>query len=197
VRVLITGAAGAGTTTLGRALAERIGADVLDADDYFWLPSMPPYQSKRPPEDRIGLMLNDLRDIQRAVISGSIVGWGRLLEDSLSMVVFLSVPSEIRVARLRSREMERYGHANEEFLRWASQYDEGRLPGPSRAIHERWLEQRKCPILRIEGNVSTAEALSRVAELLSTNAFERSGDHDGPRQPAATAPAARLDREAP
>jgi hypothetical protein len=34
----------------------------------------------------------------------SVVDWGRELEDSFSLIVFLTVPADIRVARLRVRE---------------------------------------------------------------------------------------------
>ena len=36
-RIHILGAAGSGTTTLGRALAERLQCPHFDTDDYFWL----------------------------------------------------------------------------------------------------------------------------------------------------------------
>jgi uridine kinase len=42
-RVHILGASGAGTTTLAQALAARLGCPQYDVDDYFWLPSDPPF----------------------------------------------------------------------------------------------------------------------------------------------------------
>ena len=42
--ILITGAAGTGTTTLARALAHELRATHLEADVFLWLPSYPPYQ---------------------------------------------------------------------------------------------------------------------------------------------------------
>ena len=41
-RIHILGASGSGTTTLGRALAERLQCPHFDADDYFWVPTDPP-----------------------------------------------------------------------------------------------------------------------------------------------------------
>ena len=38
-RIHILGASGSGTTTLGRALAERLQCRHFDTDDYFWLPT--------------------------------------------------------------------------------------------------------------------------------------------------------------
>lgn len=43
-RIHVFGAAGAGVTTLARALADHLGHRHLDADDYLWMPTEPPYQ---------------------------------------------------------------------------------------------------------------------------------------------------------
>jgi len=45
--ILITGASGSGTSTLGAALAKELGIAHLDADDYYWLPTTPPFTAKR------------------------------------------------------------------------------------------------------------------------------------------------------
>ena len=47
MRTLITGASGSGTSTLARSVAARLGIAVFDTDDYFWLPTSPPFVSKR------------------------------------------------------------------------------------------------------------------------------------------------------
>lgn len=167
MRVLVTGASGSGTTTLGRALAVRLQAPFFDADDYYWLPTNPPFKAKRDPASRLGLFLDDLRKTQSAVVAGSIMDWGAELEDSFSLVVFLTLDVEIRVARLRVRELAMLGEIDPEFLEWAGQYEEGRLPGRSRRRHEQWLSERSCPVLRLDGDLSVNERLIRVVQALS------------------------------
>ena len=49
----IFGASGAGTSTLGRAVAEKTGYTFLDSDDYLWMPTDPQYTTKRPSEERV------------------------------------------------------------------------------------------------------------------------------------------------
>jgi uridine kinase len=172
VRVLITGASGSGTTTLGRALAQRLGASFFDADDYFWLPTSPPFKTKRDEESRLRLLSADLREAGLAVVAGSIMNWGAELEDGFTLIVFLTLDAEIRVARLRVRELALLGRIDAEFLDWARQYDEGRLPGRSRARHERWLSERHCPVLRLDGDLATAERVDQVIEALSNKTME-------------------------
>jgi thymidylate kinase len=55
-RIHITGASGAGVTSLGRALADRLAFPHHDSDDYFWRPTIPPYQDMRDIADRLRLM---------------------------------------------------------------------------------------------------------------------------------------------
>src|SRR6185312_13627862 len=124
-KILITGASGSGTTTLGRALAARLGCAFYDADDYYWLPTEPPFQRKQDPAIRIARLLQVWRNEPTAVLAGSVMNWGVELEDSFSLIVFLTVAAEIRVERLRERETQRLGHVDPAFLTWAAQYDEG------------------------------------------------------------------------
>jgi hypothetical protein len=55
-RIHITGASGAGVTSLGRALANALAIPHHDTDDYFWQPTTPPYQKMRERADRLRLM---------------------------------------------------------------------------------------------------------------------------------------------
>lgn len=161
MRILITGASGSGTTTLGRALTHALEWAFFDADDYYWIPSHPPFQHKRDSALRLSLLLADLDQVSSAVLSGSILNWGPEIEDSFSLIIFLTLPASSRVARLRERELAQFGQADPEFLEWAAQYDEGRMAGRSLARHEQWLSERSCEILRIEGDLSVEERVAR------------------------------------
>lgn len=167
MRLLITGASGSGTTTLGQALATRLHVPCFDTDHYYWLPTDPPFKTKRDPVARLDLFLDDLRSAPSYVVAGSVMHWGAELENGFSLVVFLTLQADIRLARLRARELARLGRIDPEFLEWAGQYDEGRLPGRSRARHEQWLNERSCPVLRLDGDLSVAERVVRVTEALS------------------------------
>ena len=165
MRILVTGASGSGTTTLGSALAAALGATHLDLDDCYWLRTEPPYQQKRDAAQRLALCLQHLR-APALVASGSLVGWGAELEDAFDLIVFLTLPAATRVERLRAREILRHGRADPAFLTWAAQYDEGPPEGRSRAKHEAWLAGRSCPVLRLDGDQRVAERLRRVLDAL-------------------------------
>jgi adenylate kinase family enzyme len=175
LRIHVLGASGSGTTTLGAALAERIGCVHLDADEYFWEPTDPPFQSPRSIDQRQSLLEDDTGDLTSWVLSGSLCGWGDFLIPSIQLVVFLWVPTEIRLARLRAREEAEFGadalapggtmrQNHREFLDWAASYDDGDTTMRSMAQHQDWLIRLPCPVLRIEGKSTVENLVQRVLE---------------------------------
>ena len=174
-RIHILGASGSGTTTLGAALAERWEAAHLDTDNYLWEPTDPPFQRTRPQEERCTLLAAALEAHCRWTLSGSLCCWGDIFIPRFELIIFLLIPTAIRLTRLRDRERQRYGaealapggsmHATHTaFLTWAAAYDEGDKAMRSRQHHEQWLARLSCPCLRLEGPLTTAEQLTRVEE---------------------------------
>jgi adenylate kinase family enzyme len=162
MRILVTGASGSGTSTLGRAVAAALHATFVEADDLFWLPTDPPFTVKREATERAALLHDRLLGNPVVVVSGSIYGWGLELEDAFNLVVFLQAPAEVRVARLREREQRMFGRVDEAFIAWAAQYDVGDMPGRSLARHLTWLESRTCPVLRLSGTENVEALRSAV-----------------------------------
>lgn len=162
MRLLITGASGSGTSTLGRALSESVGGEHFESDDYFWLPTSPPYQKRRDSGERLHALMADLRASSAPVLSGSIVAWGQDAEDFFDLIVFLYVDVELRLERLTNREFERFGRVSPELLKWASEYDTVSREERSLAVHKGWLANRKCPVLQLVGDMSVEDRVSRV-----------------------------------
>ena len=176
-RLHITGASGSGVSTLGAALARRLGCAHLDTDEFYWLPTDPPYVRSRPIPDRLALLAAAMDAAAPGwVLSGSLDGWGDPLIPRFERVVFVETPTELRLARLAVRERRRFGaaidpggplHAHHlDFMAYAAAYDTGvftgTLTGRHRARHEAWLAALPCPFLRLDGAQPT-EALIDVA----------------------------------
>lgn len=160
-RIHILGASGTGTSTLAQALAARLGIQAFDTDDFYWHPSDPPFSHKRAVPDRLRLMQEMFLPRPDWVLSGSCVGWGNAIIPRLTHVVFLTLPAGMRLARLRRRERLRYGNAIEPggpraeafrgFLDYAMSYDEPGFTGRSRRMHELWMSELDCPVIRLDG----------------------------------------------
>lgn len=176
-RIHLIGASGSGTTTLGQALAHHLRCPHFDTDNYFWLPTEPQFEQIRDRAVRQALLGHDLEHHPAWVLSGSLCGWGDVFIPLFDLVVFCAVPTDIRIARLRERERERYGDEAiapggrlrakyEAFIAWAASYDDGPAVERSRRMHEEWLTKVPCPVLRLEDADSLDTRLKRVlAEL--------------------------------
>ena len=127
-RINIVGAPGSGSTTLGRALSAKLGFSFVDADSFYWKPTTPPFKEKNDPDARLTMLLGELGASHASIVSGSVCGWGAQLEDSFDLVIFLSLPTELRLQRIEAREISLFGGADPVFLAWAAQYEEGKLP---------------------------------------------------------------------
>jgi adenylate kinase family enzyme len=178
-RIHIMGASGSGATSLGRALADALAVPHHDTDDYFWQPTIPPYQNKRERAERLRLMREVFLPRADWVLSGSLVEWGDAIIPSFDLVVFLSTPTEIRLQRLRAREAAHFGadavapggwrHQDTEgFIEWASQYDGGNREGRSLAMHQAWLAALPCPVLRLDGSRPLAELVAEIRAALQS-----------------------------
>ena len=184
-RVHVVGASSSGTTTLGAALARRLGGAHLDTDNYFWAPTDPPFTTRRPPEDRVALMEADLAGQDAWVISGSLMGWGDVFVPRFDLVVFLYVPPQARIARLMAREVERYGQevlpggrmheAHLAFVEWARGYDRPGFEGRSLERHRAWLAGLTCPVLEIAGTPTVEESLARAEAALAELGYRPAG----------------------
>lgn len=167
-RLHITGASGSGTTTLGRAIADAWAVPHADADDYFWLPTDPPFTAKRDPAERVPLMERVFLPREAWVVSGSMLGWGDDVVRRADAVVLLTLDPDERLRRLEAREGVRRESgpldedAVEAFLAWARGYDDPSFDGRSRAAHERWLATLDCPVLRLDSGRPTAELRDAV-----------------------------------
>ena len=172
----IFGASGSGTSTLGRALAEKTGFRFMDTDDYYWLSAEPMYTLKRPIPERLALMARDLDECSDAVLSGSLAGWGDPLIPRFTLAVRLNTPTPVRMERLKQREYARYVRRilpggdlfeqSQAFLAWAAQYDDGLPPLRSRALHDLWQQKLSCPLLTLDGTLSLDKLAEAVLQKL-------------------------------
>ena len=171
-RIGVTGASGCGVTTVGGALAERLGAVHIDSDDHFWVATDPPYRVKREVPERLAGIRAEQARTGRWVLSGTLDGWAEPVSRGAELIVFLRVPTPVRLDRLRRRQQARFGDSllpggamhetHVEFIEWASHYEDAALPGRNLPRHEKWLAGLDVPVLRLDGTRPVAELVGAV-----------------------------------
>lgn len=159
MKIHIFGSSGSGTSTLGRLLSREFKWPVFDADDYYWKKTEPPYTQKNEINERYKLLLDDLKGPDNWIISGSMDSWCEPFKQFWDLAIFIECNEEIRVNRLKSRELLNFGKRiqkggdmfdeHEFFIKWARQYEDGSLGGRSRSRHELFIKELSCPVIRL------------------------------------------------
>jgi len=175
-RIHILGASGSGTSTLGSALARRLGVRHADSDSLYWLPTNPPFTTPRPAEDRQALLLRTLPATGNWVFSGAATKWAAPLEPHYDLVIFLWLDPVVRMRRLRQREAARYGARilpggdmaaiNAEFIAWAESYDTAGSLRRGLVTHEAWLVDQPAPVMRLDSQAPVEELVAAVLDRL-------------------------------
>lgn len=127
MRIYITGASCAGVTTLGQHLALLLGIRQVDVDDFFWMPTNPPFTTKRAVSERVSLMQQELGD-DDWVLTGSCIDWGDALIAHADLIVFVVTPTSVRLERLAAREsnaLESGLHRVATCMRYMSPFENG------------------------------------------------------------------------
>lgn len=91
------------------------------------------------------------------------MGWGDVLLRHFDLVIFLYLDPDLRLARLRSREICRYG-ANAvgpggtyhqqfvDFMRYAESYDDPQFHGRSLKRHRAWLAAFPREVMKLDSS---------------------------------------------
>jgi adenylate kinase family enzyme len=174
MKIHIFGASGSGVSTLGEKLSGHLQIPYFDTDFYYWEKSDPPFTVRRNPKVRNEMIISDMRPHESWILGGSVISWGDRLFPLFDLAVFLWIPPEIRIERLKKRELERYGHViftdparNQQyldFIDWASGYDSESLAGRTIASHEKWISSIDIPVLQIRADITIEQRFRLVLD---------------------------------
>jgi adenylate kinase family enzyme len=178
--IIVFGASGSGTTTIGRELARLLNFEHFNTDDYFFMPTDPPFTQERPMQERIELLNAAIKN--SFVLSGCIREWGNAFDPMLSLAVFVITPTDVRLKRLEKREFEKYGERiksggdlyayHKKFIEYSTTYDNGSMETRSLASQEYWANNLTCPVVRIDGTIDWRENAKAIAERFYTKSDE-------------------------
>ena len=159
--IMIAGAPGAGKTTLGELTAKELGYTFLDIDEYMWRKDTAiPFSEMYPREEKINRLMDAVSGCEHFVMAGSMDSFHEHFDPFFKLVVHLQADAKIRKARVRERELKRFGKRilvggdmhdkHERFISDLSGYDIG-IGGCTLQQHELWLKNLKCKVIKLDG----------------------------------------------
>lgn len=170
--IIVFGAPGAGTSTVGYTLAKELGYSHIETDDISGkMINKPPFRVSYTTEERISRLNTVIDRCGNFVISGSMWDWGDSFVPLFTLAVFITVSTSMRIQRLEQREKARYGKRisyggdmydrHKAFIEWAKAYDTDN-PDRSLKLHEKWIDTLPCPVLRTSGTFPVADIVGQI-----------------------------------
>ena len=166
--ICVCGLNGSGKTTLARALAEELGFNHMDVEDYYFTSADNPYATARTREEVEELLLTDIRQHPCFVFSAVNGNMTAEINGYYDLIIYLEVPLDIRMKRIRQRAVDKFGdrvlpggamyEQEEKFFAYA----EKRKPD---AIED-WLKTVPCRVLRLDGTQPVQENVRRVRDVV-------------------------------
>ena len=161
--ILICGLNGCGKSTLGRMLADRLSYTFIDNEDLYFPKTDNVYQfaDPRSKEEVIKLLEKKVEADKRFVFAAVKGDYGDKLLNALDLVIYIEVPKEIRLERVRQRSVDKFG------ARVMPRGDLFRKENNWYALVEsrpedytsKWLERIYCPVIKLDGTKSPEENL--------------------------------------
>lgn len=168
--ILVCGLNGVGKTTLGKALAEKLGYHFIDMEDLSFAETdgSDPYACPRPREEVKGLLMQEVKACENFVLVAVKGNYGQELLPFIQLVVVIEVPKEVRLQRVKSRSFQKFGsrmlpggdlyQKEQDFFEMAASRPE--------TYTEEWVRTLNCPVIRVDGAKTIRENTEFIAEQL-------------------------------
>ncbi|NDI35026.1 AAA family ATPase [Chengkuizengella sediminis] len=177
MKVQIIGGSGTGKSTLAKYISEKENIKWIDTDHYFWKDSS--FSENNPIEKRIEMYQKDISSYDCYIASGSIFMWFPEGFCNRNLLVFLSLDEEVRMKRLRKREIERKnlsqmwldenGEYTNDFLEWCKTYwsEEDKGKAGTYAEQSYQMSISKSPVIKIDSSRPLDELYAEIMSTLS------------------------------
>lgn len=151
--ILVCGPNGSGKTTFGAALSKALGFSFINDEDYYFLESEIPYSKSRTGEEAREYILNYIKEHDNFVITATRGNLGEQVNSHYNYVIYISAPLEIRLSRIKQRNIDKFG---DRVLCGGDMYEQQNefynfVASRSAEKTEKWLDTLSCKVFRLDG----------------------------------------------
>lgn len=170
-KIIICGGNGAGKSTLGKALADKTGWVFRDVEDYYFPKTDPdyPYAVQRTQEEVVrSLLYEDLKKNDNLIFASVRGNYSEQTAAMFTFAVFVSVPKETRMKRVRRRAYDKFGDrvlkGGDLYEREKAFYDLIEKRTDKTVID--WLDTLDIPVIRVDGTKPIAVNVDLICKRL-------------------------------
>lgn len=172
--IMIMGSSGSGKTTLGKLLADELGYNFVDIDEYIWRKDTEiPFSEMYPKDEKIGRLMEAISACSHFVMAGSMNSFHEHFDPFFELAVHLHADAEIRMKRVHDRELRLFGERileggdmyeeHRKFLNDIAGYDFG-IGSSTLQKHELWIKSLKCRVIQLDGAHSLEKNLKIILD---------------------------------
>ena len=169
--ILVCGLNGAGKSTVGRTLADRLGYRFIDNEDLYFPKAGSSYEFSNPrsKEEVIRMLEDRIAQNDKFVFAAVRGDYGDKLISSLQTIVLIETPKSVRSRRVRDRSFRKFGDRilqggdlYEKEERWFAVVDSR----PEDYVTE-WLEKVDRPVIRVDGTLPIEKNVEHIVSILT------------------------------
>lgn len=165
--IIVFGANGAGKSTLGRELARVLDFKYMDIEDYYFIKSEIPYTIQRERQECIDFMVSNIEKHGSFVLSAVTGDFGEEISSMYRLAVFLSVPLEVRIERVKQRSDNQYG---KRICPGGDMYEQQLkfvdfVAKRSLLKMEQWAQTLVCPVIQLDGTNLISDNVKTVIQI--------------------------------
>ncbi len=169
-KIIVCGGNGAGKSTVGKRLAQKLGWTFRDIEDYYFPVKTTDnkYATGRTGEEVAVLLAEDMKRHENLVLASVRGNYSDDIASMFTCAVVVEVPKEIRMKRVRDRAYRQFGdrilpggdlrEQQERFFAMVENRPED--------YATKWLEEVNIPVIYVDGTASVESSVMKITDKL-------------------------------
>ncbi len=166
--ICICGLNGSGKTALSSALAKELNFKHMDIENYYFSPTDTTYSSQKSREEVENLLLDDMQHNSCFVFSAVNGNISKEVNKFYDVVIYLDVPLDIRMARIRQRALDKFGNrilpSGDMYEQEEKFFESAAKKSPEKI--KSWLKTINCKIFHLDGTKPIDENILIIKNIL-------------------------------
>ncbi|MDE6752206.1 MAG: AAA family ATPase [Eubacterium sp.] len=168
--IIICGLNGAGKSTFGKALAEKLGCYFIDSEDLYFPKQSDGYNfsSQRTDREAKEILFNKIEKHKDFVFASVKGNYGEDFYSFINYVVLLNVPKDIRLRRVKDRSYQKFGNRilpngnlyeqEKVFFEFVKSRDENTV--------EEWIKTLDCSVIKLDGTKDIEKNVNLIIDMV-------------------------------